>query len=278
MSHSTVHNATGAVVFWNTSATNRKKLSDSLEAASLQQYIPDERSDMSAFKLALTEYAKAGRPKGCKVMVHPNLEPEVNGFSVTVETPTTEKCVYDLNFVAKYINGVVDVSDPTVDTQSILDYFRDAKNKLDGTDIGKKLHDWLTDNRCKLLRVKGGVWWIPANILDNFGVLRVAVEAAAESYGSTEIGLSFTKADDAESARMIRSAVRKEVLEKAQTLLSRALSSNLSDEQIHKAVDDALELHKEVSEYEAILSETMQDLHEALDAVETAASFVAMKS
>lgn len=275
----------GASVFWNGGTTERATLERNLDSIGLAEFTPPPRSDGAALKLALAEYAESQLKamersqrstkdaSGQKIkrakLVQPRVNQKLNGYEVVdVSRRERDPNDYVTDFGAKLVEGQVQLSRGYADRSAIQALFAKHKAILGGDAIGSALVELVTHLGGTTLRELGSVYWLPGRSIPAWHKIQNAFQTAGEK---TKV-YCVENVLNAETVRAVKDAIVSEVMEAATELTVDITSGNLGAQAIENRKQRAISLQARVSEYEGILGQVLDSLHEVLTVAESAAS------
>lgn len=274
----------GAVVFWTGGPTSRQILEARLAQLDLQDFTPLPRTEAQALKIALGDYADeqkqslrrarkgtAKDPNGGKVkrdkLVQPHRNQKQNGFEVVDVARGDAANDYVTDFSAKVVDGVVQISRGYAERTSLQEKYDLAKVTLGGNAIGRSLVDIMASLKGTALREAGGVYWIPDEGVPTWA----RVIAAFQDAGRNKV-YAMRTVMDSQTVRAVSDAIVGEVLAASGSLADEIRTGQLGEQALDSRRQRAKSLHARVSEYEQILGQTMQHLHQVIGIAELAAA------
>lgn len=275
----------GAVAFWDAGPTNRTMLEHLLTQIGLEAFLPPVRSDSAALKLAMAEYAEGQRARmraaakaksqatGQKVrmdkIVQPHLDQKQNGFElVSVERGARENA-YGADFSARVTEeGKVLVTRGFANVWEIQEYFAKHKGTVGGDGVGRSLVELVQHLGGTTLREVGGVYWLPDSALETWSQVINAFQMAGPK---TKVYMMQTVMG-AETIRAVKDAIVSEVSASAGSLVEEIRAGSLGAVALENRKTRASQLHERVKQYEEILQDTLEHLHQVIAVAETAAA------
>jgi hypothetical protein len=252
----------GAVVFFSTKdGTDRPKLKQSLATMGLEKFCPEERTTLSALKVALQELY--GSPK---TLIRPLDTNEREGFCVIEEergaegnSYSTTMCAYLENDQVLYIgldHGV------TVSERTAL-----AKQNLPAISVSNMLVKLIEDLGGTALREAGGIYWLPENKLTSWGQISRIVEKCGPN---TVYVLQHLK--DENAIRAVRDAIVREAESESRQIEREINESEVGERYLQSRVDRAIKISQKIAKYEELLGVGLEAIKENLSRVEDAAA------
>ncbi len=150
---------------------------------------------------------------------------------------------------------------------SLQEQYDVAKATLGGNAIGRSLVEIMASLKGTALREAGGVYWIP----DEGVAVWERVISAFQEAGQSKVYLMRTVMDS-QTVRAVSDAIVGEVLAASGMLADEIRSGQLGEVALETRKERAQSLHRRVSEYEQILGQTMQHLHQVIGIAEMAAA------
>lgn len=275
----------GAAVFWNLSAeTDRGQLEEELDALGWKEYLPEERTGTAALKSAMSRVFG-----GSGVMIRPLADADTNGFTAVREIKGDTENTYETFATARLTTNPDGTQDVVVQGDSISDSiklklrgeFMYQKSILGQAAVAKALVNIIetpaVDGGLEgtALRPSGGFYWVPDAFLDRWEKLVAAVEKAAVK---TSTLYTLRIVYDNNSVQAVKDAIIREVQERAKNIQECANQNNLGERAYRNRAEDAQRLHDRVAAYEAMLKESLDDLHKLADATKDSVMDLAAKS
>jgi|GEM_PF-3487170 len=273
----------GAIVYWNGAPTDRQKLFEGLTATGMEDYVPCQRTEAASLKMALEEFiddaiserrsARTHKTQqdGERVIrdkiVQPLRNQKENGFEVVDVTRKDDQNDYVVDFAAKVIDGQVQISRGYASQAKVQRAYEVYRATLGGSAIGGALIDIVKDLGGVTLRDSGGIYWLANDKLEQWEKVISAFEAA----GDNQVYMVRTIMD-AKTVRAVNDAIVDEVTKRSAELADEIMHGKLGEQAIDNRLQSAKALHARVREYESILGQTMQHLHQVIGIAEVAAS------
>lgn len=263
-------NASGAFVFWTCATwSNQAKLAEGMQAIGMGGFAPKPMAREVALREAL-EVVMDGKGR----MVRPLAE--ANGFCVIEEEKGTDANNYVQVLMAK-IDGPRITLKPFDQDQAnkIADAFKAHLGYVPGHQVGHALVSIVKRFSGIAIRQTGGLYWLPIKHAEAWRKIADAVEMAS-AIGQSKVYLA-TMAVNADSIRVVRDAIKREILAESERILT-----DLKGDLGQKAIDGRLryvkDLEAKVTEYEGIVGESLGDLREALGKCSHAVGLGAFRS
>ena len=276
-----VHHITpsGAVVYWNAGPTRRELLAERLRQINLEKFVPPERTDASALRATLKDHCdnRAQRRRGKDKLVQAHKRQSKHGFEVVDVERNEVFNDYSLDFAAKVVDGRVQVTHGNADDGLLQEVFDVHKATLTGASVGQALVGVLAQLGGTALRPSGGVYWISEDALPTWEAVVNAVQSAASEEGGNAVYMLRTLLDES-GIRAVKDAIVSEISDASASLAEEIRTGDLGEQALVKRQVTAAALHYRVKQYEQILGEALDKLHETIRvAEEAAASAIAIK-
>lgn len=264
----------GAVVYWSAGPTRRQLLIEQVRQFALDELVPEQRTDAACLKAAMRDYcdARAQRRRGRDKLLQPRKKQKHNGFEVLDVERGEEGNDYRMDFAAKVTeSGAIVVTRGQADASELRRAFDTHKAQLTGAAVGQFLVEVLARLGGLALRPSGGVYWIRGAVVPHWeAIANVVEECAAE--GSRNTVYSITHAFNERSIRAVKDAIIGEVTTASDALLEEIKCNELGQEALTRRQVVAAALHARVAQYEQILGEALDTLHQAICVAEEAAA------
>ena len=258
----------GATVSWSLSPTNRERLRVVYERHGVEALLPPETTDRAALKGAMEDL------KGKDQLVQSLKSPSKNGYEVVNVTKGTHSNRYDNNFSAWFRDGVIDTGYGFTDTARLRERFEYRKGLLAPSAVSKSLAG-IVASIMGAVTLYPGTYWIPQESLPAWEALAKDVEQLGEGQNRLR---QLTTVMDCHTMREVRDAIAKEIDTTVARIAEELAGGELGDEALESRRDQALKLHKRIEEYEDVLDETLDRLHESVKAVEEAATLATLQT
>jgi hypothetical protein len=245
----------------------------------LDKHVPPARSDANALRAALKDYCdrRADRRRGKDKLVQSHKRPSKHGFEVLDVERGEEVNDYPMDFAAKMDDGRVVVTRGDAETHELQESFIAHKATLTGASVGQALVAVLAHLGGTALRPSGGVYWIAQEVVATWRSVAAAVQSAAKAENGNSVYMLRTLLDE-EGIRAVKDAIVSEISEASQRLTEEIKSGDLGEQALTRRQIVAAALHARVIQYEAILGEALDTLHQVIRlAEEAAASAIAVK-
>jgi hypothetical protein len=270
---------TGAVVYWNAGPTRRELLEERFRQLGLEKHVPPARTDANALRAALKDHCdrRANRRRGKDKLVQPHKRQSKHGFEVVHVDRGEVANDYSMDFSAKVDEGRVVVTRGYADTDELQEAFAVHKATLTGASVGQALVAVLAQLGGTALRPSGGVYWIAEEAVETWQSVAAAVQSAASGENGNNVYMLRTLLDE-EGIRAVKDAIVSEITDASDKLAEQIASNDLGEQALTKRQIVAASLHARVTQYEAILGEALDTLHQVIRlAEEAAASAIAVK-
>jgi len=260
----------GGVIFWKCGPTQRELLNSRLVGLGLGGFKPPEKTDEAAVQAALKDHCdvanrvvrRLGRDK-----IVQRRRTRKDGFEVVdVKRSKHGANTYTLDF-AVYCNG----NGPTLlegwtDIEQIRAWFAQHKGTLSGAAVGQALVKLMAYFGGVALRPSGGIYWLPPNAMNQWMAVAQAVEESATDDSENQV-YRLTTTMDEEAIRAVRDAITEEINAASEAMLEEVVGG-LGEEALKRRKEVAAGLHRKVTQYEGLLSATLDDLHGSVAKVE----------
>lgn len=275
----------GAAVFWNLSAeTDRSTLERELDALGLKEFLPEERTAPAALKSALSRVVG-----GSGVLIRPLADSEVNGFVAVKEVKGDTVNSYETICTARL--GTDDQGKQVVVVQGeavsegqklrLQGEFAYQKSVLTQAQVAKALVGIIetpaVDGGLEgtALRPSGGFYWVPEKFLDRWQQVVGAFERSA-----VKVSVLYTLRViyDNQSVSAVKDAIINEVRSRAKEIEEYAAKDGLGERAYRNRAEAADKLHARVASYEAMLRESLDELHALADTTKDTVMDLAAKS
>lgn len=269
----------GGVVFWNAGPTQRELLLERLRQIGLERFVPAERGDSNALRSALKDHCdtRSQRRRGKDKLVQSHKQQSKHGFEVVDVQRGEQFNDYSLDFAAKVEGGVVHVTHGDVDQSQLQELFTTHKSTITGASVGQSLVAILAHLGGTALRPSGGVYWLPETAIETWQSVVGAIQQAARETGGNSVYLLRTLLDES-GIRAVKDAIVAEVTEASSGLIAEIRTGGMGDTALTNRQIIAASLHSRVRQYESILGEALDRLHDVVRiAEEAAASAIAVK-
>lgn len=151
--------------------------------------------------------------------------------------------------------------------------FNEMLGRVPGAAVGSALVSLVKANNGTTIRQTGGLYWLPHSRHAMWKAVAGAVEKAA-AHGESRVYLA-TMEVNADSIRVVRDAIKTEVVKESERLLAEAVKGELGKKALEARLMYIQSLEAKVQEYEGIVGESLDDLRVALGKVTTALGMVA---
>jgi len=252
----------GVVTFWTLSSnTDRAKLQQALNALGLDTPVP-ERTAQAALRAAMEQHARATiqTSKTTRVLVRP-LE-DRDGYAIVQEEAEGQSLYYSPGVKATLAE---DGSLNTYGIWDIEDAYRQEQNILPAANVAGMLTGILSRLGAVALREKGGVYWLPQDAVDAWGLIAKAVEASGEGNAVFQVKTGL----DGEAIRAIEAALAHEVRRDTQTIRDEIASGDLGDRALENRKAKAAAIRTKIEHYESILQRQLAGLKDLADRATT---------
>ena len=263
-------NAEGAVCYWSCGDTHRDLLTTKLAVLGLDKFLPEFRSNASALKAALKTWADARKGSGFEKLILPLHKQEDYGFEVHNLRKGDHMNDLSLDFAVFSDLGTIRVKNGQLDDYSlaqIQQFFDAEKHLFTGSTLGGVLVKIVEHLGGVVLRPHGGIYWLPAEALPQFGVVADAVESSSVIHEDNKCYQVKTIVDE-NTVRAVRDAIVAEVEKEAAEVELEIRKNECGKRRLDSRVAAAKALHARISKYEGYLGETLAALHGVVSAVE----------
>ena len=266
--------ADGAVVYWSAGPTRRDLLIARLSHHSMENLVPEQRTDSACLKSAMLDYCdqRSQRRKGQDKLVQARKRQSTNGFEVLDVDRREHGNEYRMDFAAKVLaSGSIAIVNGTANVGELTALFQTQKSQLTGQAVGKLLTNVLAQLGGTCLRPAGGVYWIPGSQIATWETVSNIVEAAAVDGGRNAV-YAITHTWNERSVRAVKDAIIDEVTDASNALMEDIKQNQLGSEALVRRQVLAAALHGRVTQYEAILGQALTALHDSIRVNEEAAA------
>lgn len=258
----------GFLGFWTVASfSDPLRLKEGFESIGMEAPLPLQPS--VALRESLVDHFR-----GNNVLVRP-LDDE-GGFLVLDETRGKDMNEYKKLFTVRVENEGKRLSfSPTPsDVDDIAKLYVKRRNSVPGHAIGSALVRVVKKLRGTTIRRTGGIYWLHQRHAPIWSTLQKVVQGSA-TFGQSEVYMATMKVD-AESIRVVKDAIQREILGESQKLLDELTTGELGERAVESRLTMLKELKAKVEEYEGVVGDSLKHLTEALDNVMTASGVGAM--
>lgn len=252
----------GGMVFWTSASwSDQTKLKASLDAIGLGDYAPKPMALGVALKESLEEVMRNGTKN---ILIRPLAGD--NGFCVMQEQKGATANQYQQKLTARFDapNNRILFNPYDQDLAAkIVQQFNEHRGYVSGSEVGSALVALVKKLSGTPIRRTGGLYWLPSRHADTWKQIAEAVESASV-YGASEVYLA-TMEVNAESIRVVRDAIRREIVAESSKIEEEITSSALGKRALESRMQHLEALKIKVAEYEEIVGEALVDLRDTLD-------------
>jgi methyl-accepting chemotaxis protein len=262
---------TGATVFWKQTPLDRRVLGTLLTDLSLYHLMPNETSDVSSLRHAVSEDARQRKQPKKQKMVQALKKPKTNGFEVLDVSKGETTNEYDRDTAVRLdeFGGIV-VTRGMADEAVLQEKFLEAKHTVSAASMGGTLADF-----CESVGgtpLKHGMYWIPEESLETWSNLTGSIAKQCAQFRAYT--LKFVLDDEGIDA--LRDAIVAEMQEATERMNREIAKGDLGETALIRRQIEGAGLQAKLSKYEAVLGETMDSVRQAIGlAMEAAASATA---
>lgn len=262
----------GFIAFWTSASwSDPYRLKTGFESIDLKGFEPTPMKPAQALREALMDHFRAKT-----IMVRP-LKSE-GGFIAIDEKRGDSNNDYKKLF-SVHVQGEEGERlsfDPLPeDAQEIAGKYSQRLNSIPGHSVGSALVKIVASMRGTAIRKTGGVYWINGSHAAKWSGVQRVVEASA-THGESRIYMATMKVD-AESIRVVKDAIQREILQESQSILDEMLKGDVGERAMKTRLEYLDELQAKVAEYESVVGESLKHLAEALDNAKTASGLGAFQ-
>lgn len=264
----------GAVTYWSLAEwSDVDRIRAALAAMALEGFAPAPPTPTVALRRALSEVFRR-RSK----LVRPLRE---GRFAVVDEERAGDDLEYAIELRASAPEADGDGDEPAFEPinhaaiPAVEDAYRRYRARVPALAVSGALTALAQHLGGVRLRESGGVFWLPADALDNWQAVVRAFEAAAES-GGTVVYRLRTVVDDA-AVRAVGDAVTREV-EEAVADIREKVRDQVRPTALRRRVDESEAVLDKIERYEKILNQPLGALRKAAQEAEREASLAALAS
>lgn len=249
----------GAVVSWSLTPTNRQRLRAAYGQHGFVDEVPPETSDRAALKGAMEDI------KGKDQIVQALKSPSKNGYEIVNVERDEKHNHYTNNFSAWLDHGQVTTGYGYTDTERLQERFIYRKGLLAPSAVSESLKSIVL--KLGAVTLYPGTYWVPDESLPAWEALATEVEQIGEGQNRLR---QITTVMDEHTFREVRDAIVSEVTATATTIAEDVATGTLGDDALENRRSQATALHDRISQYEAILNETLDGLHATVENVQKA--------
>lgn len=263
--------------FWTCATwTDHGKLKYEMDAIGLGEAVPARMTDGAALYESLkVVFPGNGKGSAKDVLIRPLSE--LKGYAVVEEEKAKTKNEYKQLLMARIDNNQI-LLHPFDQEQAslIVQEFGKHKSCVGGSEVGSMLVRLAHKYQATTLRQTGGIYALPMKWSDIWRKLSHAVESSSSS-GRSIVYLA-TMEVNADSVRVVRDAIRREMATESKKLLDKIASGTMGDQATESAKIRLIDMEKKVQEYEAIVGESLSDLRDALNSCAVGVGMAAFQS
>lgn len=259
----------GAVTFWTlTDANDYDVLYRGLTGLGLEEYAPEERTELSALKDALTK--TCGGPTTIVERMGEGYEVSDKLEVVAADgTPTLETTRRVYVAPVKGGGGLEYHPDTAGDAPAIHAAFSAARSNVPSHSVGRSLVKILSAVGATPLRDTGGLYWIPPEKVDLIakvgGVVRSASTAgmaAVNGFGGRATLYMIRTAMDESAVEAVADSLEREVRSEVARITAEIEAGNLGKRALDGRTTESAKLAAKIAHYEEILGRSMDTLRE----------------
>tara|TARA_R110000824_G_scaffold237484_3_gene426248 strand:- start:13 stop:849 length:837 start_codon:yes stop_codon:yes gene_type:complete len=267
----------GATVFWSLkNGTSREKLKEGFESIGRPELLPSVENDGPALRRAIRNCF----PSRGDSLIRPLKG--VAGFAVIEEREETDPSgqveLTHRQELCIAISGTTTLANPPdhVLVDRIKEEYLKEKQKIPASKLGSVLVDACKGLSGIPLRPRGGMYWLPEDVLGKWEEVVSVVEAADS--GNRCWRMKTTT--DQETVDAVCDSLVIEVEKQLEGVMEALTSeeSILGKRALKTKSNTALELKELVAQYEGILSRTLSDLSEKADGVQSAVGLALLQA
>lgn len=264
--------ASGFQLFWTAASwSDPNHLKCGFHLLGLQGYEPSPMTPSPALREALCDYFR-----GKNVMIRP-LKKEGGFLAIDEsrgESNNEYKKLFSVNIQGE--TGTRLSFDPLPDNaHEIANLYAKRLNSVAGHAIGTSLVKIVNKLRGTAIRKTGGIYWLHHRHFDLLNKVRQVIEQSA-TFGQSIVYLPTLEVD-AESIRVVKDAIQREILQESQAILNEMLKGDVGERAMKTRLAYLEELQAKVAEYESIVGESLKHLADALDNAKTASGLGAFQ-
>lgn len=279
------YEVSGGVIYWSAADSNRVALEIGLAPLGLAELIPNPRTEPSALEAALKDYCDSKnamlRKENRRKIVQPHLKRSDTGFEIVDMEMGEHENAYTFDFAVGFNEqrSLQFRGSCSYDAEvSIRDSYRQHRDMVTGAAVGTCLVKIASDKLGgTALRDSGGVYWLPEYSVERWIQVAKAVEGAAIGHAANKVYLLRTEMNEG-AMKAVRDAIVSEISRDAATLSTEIYSGQLGERALETRKEQAVVLHQRISQYEAILGETLDSLRLVVKSVEESATLAALSA
>ena len=270
----------GAFCFWTCATwSDQKKLQTLFSSLGLGAYAPKPMAVNVVLREALekvlgrkTENAWTDKD----VLIRPMAN--ANSFCVMEEHKGKTENEYKQTLMCKIDTNTLKISFAPLDDRAaaVVSEFNEHRGYVSGSLVGSSLVALVKKMNGTTIRQTGGLYWLPSTHAAEWKSIGDAVEACSV-YGTSRVYLASMEVN-AESIRVVRDAIKAEILRESERLLDEIATGELGDKAIASRKEYLEQLEAKVKEYEGIVGESLVDLRDALSKCATAIGMAAFQA
>jgi len=267
----------GRLCFWKLGEHfDRDAVYDALDALGWKSNCPLARSATSALKEAMREIVRQWNLPG--VLVRDLEDADEDGVSVVREDKGVVENNYTTLFTCRWTKATsegepfaqVTAYASTVDETAIDKWFQHYRKRITQHSVAKMLRVIVTERlNGTSLRPSGGVYWLPAEAIEQLEQLAGKVSDACDTPDRCKLYLPEFNLTDPEAVEAVRDAITDDITKRRREITDQAKRDGVKERALKARRRDAQALHNRVQRYEGYLGETLKSLHEVADACES---------
>ena len=165
-------------------------------------------------------------------------------------------------------------SPPAGTIQHLKSTYERERNTCTPSAVSKSLKDILKAFNATSLRARGGIYWIPTRVFDSWKIVADTVHKCSRHHAHKRTPQVYilTVTQDLDLLNAVKEGLTKQISNELKDLVSDAQSKNLGERALQARQGQAIDIKKRLQEYEGVLGETLDNLHEACDMAKSVAA------
>jgi hypothetical protein len=269
----TIRSGLGALAFWNTKTTLRRRVQAAAEQAGIERFVPSQPSPSAVLREAMIETAKqlCGRVRRHPFMVRRLADS--HAFEVRQVHPRKHENDYDFCFSATITNAwcmdVLRVGERMDSADAVFHHLlskvQERRDYLPAPMVSDVMVRALQSWAATRLKDDGGVWFVPSEQVARYRAFASAI--AGDGDGPRFCLTPFEIGSDPDTVSHVLDSLRSEVTLGIQDIMDDLLESqgSLQARSLRSRLDRVNGYLDKVVQYEAITGHAMSDLSAAIE-------------
>jgi hypothetical protein len=269
----TIRSGLGALAFWNTKTTLRRRVQAAAEQAGIERFVPSQPSPSAVLREAMIETAKqlCGRVRRHPFMVRRLADS--HAFEVRQVHPRKHENDYDFCFSATITNAwcmdVLRVGERMDSADAVFHHLlskvQERRDYLPAPMVSDVMVRALQSWAATRLKDDGGVWFVPSEQVARYRAFASAI--AGDGDGPRFCLTPFEIGSDPDTVSHVLDSLRSEVTLGIQDIMDDLLESHgsLQARSLRSRLDRVNGYLDKVVQYEAITGHAMSDLSAAIE-------------